>query len=79
MMRFVNPTLRADIEFMVRLVDIPNAIKYASAELKGDKAIVMKATRAWHGALRWASADLQNDPDLIKMIRFSQLPRCCHI
>ena len=43
------------------------ALEYASADLKGDKDIVMEAVKQNGDALQYASADLQGDEELKRL------------
>ena len=49
------------------------ALRYASAELKGDREIVMEAVKQSGNALRHASAELQGDREIV-MVAVERLP-----
>ena len=42
-----------------------NALQFASAELKGDREIVMEAVEQWGFALQYASHELQGDREIV--------------
>jgi len=77
-LEYASDELKADKDVVVLAVSNPNikdtsgnigyALQYASNELKADKEVVMAAVSNDQFALKFASEELQNDPDIIKLL-----------
>lgn len=65
-----NVPFRSDFAIVLSAVSSsPNALRYASKELRDNEIVVRKALEKDGRALRFASKRLQNDPALMKMFR----------
>ena len=64
-LRFASDTLKANPTLVMTAVQNGNALVFAPENLKADRDIVIAAVKNHSGAIRFASKDLQTDPDIV--------------